>query len=151
MFAALFIAQPAQSADLDHNGVDDAREVVGGPELVTLAPQVLEVVMCDWDLTGPVALSNPWCYPFTLELRQDHTTEYTQDYGWVWDEGVDPQGSRTFEFEVISQRMRGVQVAPGSAQVCYEGYVDALGGVTYTNGQHGNYWYPTGRWSGCVY
>jgi hypothetical protein len=151
MTAALFLALPALAADLDHNGVDDAREVIGGPELETFAPAVLEVVMCDWDLAGPVNLTNPWCYPLTIELHQDHTTEYTADYGWVWDEGVDAEGSRTFEFEVISQRMRGVRVPPASAQVCYEGYVDALGGVTYTNGTHGQYWFPTGRWSGCVY
>jgi hypothetical protein len=149
MFAA-FLAVPAFAADLDHNGVDDTREVIGGPALVTLAPAVLEVVMCDWDLTGPVDLSNPWCYPLTIELYQDFTTDYTASYGWVWAEDVDAQGSRTFEFEVISQRMRGVQVPPGANQACYEGYVDALGGVTYTNGQHTNYWYPTGRWAGCL-
>jgi len=150
MIAALLI-HAAVAADLDRNGVDDAREVIGGPSIASLAPAFLDIVRyCPANLHP---LGYPDCFPWTFEIYPDYTTEYTAYYGPIgttWSEGIDAQGSRTFLWESLGERMRGVEVQGAPGQRCYAGLVETTGGYTNAQGQSVRYWFPQGEWEGCL-
>lgn len=144
--------------DDNDNGVDDAIELLGGDALIDdpQLPLSMDLILCPWDLDGPVDVSNPSCAPYTLELYDDHSVieiswgasgeweEHQQ--GGAWGMHVAFPGLAT-----ASQRMVGVRVQPGADRYCYEGYVEALGGTTdASTGQTTHWWFETGRWAGCI-
>lgn len=140
--------------DLDENGVEDALEVVGGPSVASLAPADLEVIVCDWDLVGEVALTNPNCWAETVTLDAGGAAS-AQGWPGEWAEGVDGQGSVTVELgfpdlATASQRLVGVEVVSGGATACYAGMVQARGATTVVGGGTTYWWFDTGRWEGCV-
>ena len=149
------------NADLDDDadGAPDALEVVGGPSLLSLisGSRSSDFLLCDWDLTGPLSLSNPNCFSYEVVLYDDYTAEVPSAGAWgEWSESVDGDGSWTFQLafpglNTASLRVNGPRVDPGSAVVCYQGYEEALGGqYTVGTGWTSYWWDPVGQFELCV-
>ena len=148
------------NADLDDNdnGVDDSIEVLGGSALVDdpAAFLTMAMVICPWDMVGPVDLGNVNCQPGDVELYDDMTM---LEINWLapgeFEESlVDGAWTLTAAFpglQTASQRMVGVRVQPGTDSYCYEGMVETLGGsYNAGTGETTYWWFDTGRWSGCI-
>ena len=138
--------------DDDHDGADDAIEVLGGSAIADepVFPLTMDLDACPWSLQG-----DPSCESFSVAL---------DDAGGV----VEPSSGAVGGYEEhlvggqwtfllgfpsatsASMRFHGVRVA-GPGRICVEGWTEAAGG-TYnaSTGQWTLYYFPTGEFSGCV-
>ena len=148
------------NADLDDNdnGVNDDEEVVWGQALLLepVFPLTMDLIVCDWDLVGPVSLSNPNCGGYSMLIEDDGTMDILGYLG-QWEEYVGPTGmSMRWAFPELdnsSQQFIGHRVEPQPGAIaCFEGPAQALGGWSeWPSGASGTYWFDTGAWAGCVY
>ena len=148
------------NADLDDNdnGVNDDEEVVWGQALLLepVFPLTMDLIVCDWDLVGPVSLSNPNCGGYSMLIEDDGTMDILGYLG-QWEEFVGPTGmSMRWAFPELdnsSQQFIGHRVEPQPGAIaCFEGPAQALGGWSeWPSGASGTYWFDTGAWAGCVY
>ena len=144
--------------DDNDNGIDDDEEVVWGQALLLepVFPLTMDLIVCDWDLVGPVSLSNPNCGGYTMLIEDDGTMDIL-GYPGEWEEYAGPTGmSMRWAFPELdnsSQQFIGHRVAPQPGAIaCFEGPAQALGGWSDLHtGLGGSYWFDTGAWAGCVY
>jgi len=169
--ADLFPLDPAEWADADcdgigdnadlddnDNGIDDDLELSYGSALMDEQsfPLVLEVIVCPWDMVGPVSLTNPECEAYAIDMLDDGSLQL-EGYPGEWAESPAPSGyDLRFAFPGFasaSMQYIGERVAPEpGALACFEGPSQALGGwYNLSTGQSGSYWFDVGQWTGCVY
>ncbi|MFO0007044.1 MAG: hypothetical protein ACK559_38605, partial [bacterium] len=83
------------NADPDDNdtGIDDDEEVVWGQALLLepVFPLTMDLIVCDWDLVGPVSLSNPNCGGYSMLIEDDGTMDIL-GYPGEWEEYLGPTG-----------------------------------------------------------
>lgn len=157
VLSLLALLPHAGAADLDNDGADDSIEVYGGTALVDLAGSSVSMTMlyCDRTLATPSSTSR-YCVTYPLVVDDAYTLLAMGRAPGEWDEGTATDGGLTIELAYPNltappRMMTGVQVNWTPGKVCYEGYIQARGGVYYADsGTWTYYYYPTGRFVLCT-
>lgn len=144
--------------DDNDNGIDDDLEISYGAPLLDAVsfPLLLDIIVCPWDMVGPISLSNPECEAHQVDMFDDGSLSI-QGWPGEWAESPAPSGhALAFAFPgftTASMQYLGERVAPlPGALACFEGPSQALGGwYNASTGASGSYWFDVGQWSGCVY